>query len=231
MNCLIVDDNKIARTTLKKLVSLDNSLVLVEECSNAAEAYSQMFNQQIELLFLDIEMPGMSGMELAKSLGQRRPLIIFTTSERNYAADAFDLDVIDFIIKPVTPGRFLHAMEKVREFLKNKSLTTDVKEEGFIFIRDSNTVRRLELKDILYLEAQGDYVKIYLQGQSYNIHSTLKSVEDKLPANIFLRVHRSFIINVSKIDTLEGGTLIINQSLVPVSDAYRAALNKRMQIL
>ncbi|SHG14245.1 LytR/AlgR family response regulator transcription factor [Pedobacter caeni] len=231
MNCLIVDDNKIARTTLKQLISLDTSLTLVDECSNATEAYVKILDHPIELLFLDIEMPGMTGMELAQSLGQKRPLIIFTTSNRDYAAEAFDLDVIDFIIKPVTPVRFLQSMERVREFVKNKGPLTDHKEKDFIFIRDSNTVRRLKLDQILYMEAQGDYVKIYTQEQAYQIHSTLKSVEDKLPSSIFLRVHRSFIINVSKIDTLEGGTLIINKSLVPVSDAYRAALNKRMQIL
>lgn len=231
MNCLIVDDNKIARTTLKQLISLDSSLVLVDECTNATEAYVKILEHPIELLFLDIEMPGMTGMELAKSLGQKRPLIIFTTSNRDYAADAFDLDVIDFIIKPVTPVRFLQSMERVKEFVKNKTQVTDNKEQDFIFIRDSNTVRRLKLDQILYMEAQGDYVKIYILNHSYNIHSTLKSVEDKLPASIFLRVHRSFIINVSKIDTLEGGTLIINNNLVPVSDAYRATLNKRMQIL
>ncbi|NQX37474.1 DNA-binding response regulator, LytR/AlgR family [Pedobacter steynii] len=231
MNCLIVDDNKIARTTLKKLISLDPSLVLVSECSNATEAYIKILEQPIDLLFLDIEMPGMTGMELAQSLGQKRPLIIFTTSNRDYAAEAFDLDVIDFITKPVTTVRFLQSVEKAREFRKTKILPADLIEEDFIFIRDSGTVRRLQLDNILYLEAQGDYVKIYVANQFYNIHTTLKSVEEKLPASVFLRVHRSFIINVSKIDTLEGGTLIIHKNLVPVSDAYRAALNKRMQIL
>lgn len=231
MNCLIVDDNKIARTTLKKLISLDPGLVLVDECSNATEAYIKILEHPIELLFLDIEMPGMTGMELAQSLGKKRPLIIFTTSNRDYAADAFDLDVIDFMTKPVTPVRFLQSVEKVREFQKTKTLPPSLVEEDFIFIRDSGTVKRLQLDHILYLEAQGDYVKIYVANQAYNIHSTLKSVEEKLPATVFLRVHRSFIINVSKIDTLEGGTLIIHKNFVPVSDAYRAALNKRMQIL
>jgi two-component system LytT family response regulator len=231
MNCLIVDDNKIARTTLKKLISLDPGLILIDECSNATEAYIKILEQPIDLLFLDIEMPGMTGMELAKSLGQKRPLIIFTTSNRDYAAEAFDLDVIDFITKPVTTVRFLQSVEKAREFRKTKIFPADLIEEDFIFIRDSGTVRRLQLDNILYLEAQGDYVKIYVANQFYNIHTTLKSVEEKLPASVFLRVHRSFIINVSKIDTLEGGTLIIHKNLVPVSDAYRAALNKRMQIL
>jgi two-component system LytT family response regulator len=110
MNCLIVDDNKIARTTLKKLISLDPGLILIDECSNATEAYIKILEQPIDLLFLDIEMPGMTGMELAKSLGQKRPLIIFTTSNRDYAAEAFDLDVIDFITKPVTTVRFLQSV-------------------------------------------------------------------------------------------------------------------------
>src|SRR6202012_3134573 len=101
--------------------------------------------------------------------------------------------------------------------------------DEFVFIRDSNIVRRLKTNEILYLEAMGDYVKIYLPNQTYSVHSSLKSVEEKLPQDIFLRVHRSFIINLGMVDTMEGGTLIINRSMVPVSDAYRAVLNKRMQ--
>lgn len=231
MNCLIVDDHKIARTTLKKLISLDSSLTLAGECSNAEEAYNEIINQPIDLLFLDIEMPGMTGMELVKSLGKSSPMIIFTTSERNYAADAFDLNVIDFMIKPVSPVRFLQSMERLREFVKTKKFSTAIRDKDDIFIRDSNTIRRLSLNQVLFLEAQGDYVKIYVSDHTYLIHSTLKSVIDKLPDNIFLRVHRSFIVNVSKIDTLEGNTLVLDKNFVPVSDAYRAALNKRMQIL
>ena len=231
MNCLIVDDHKIARATLRKLISLDSSLTIAGECSNAAEAYNTIISTPIDLLFLDIEMPGMTGVELVKSLGKNRPMIIFTTSERNYAADAFDLNVIDFIIKPVSPVRFLQSMERVREFIKTNGASTAIRDKDYIFIRDSNTIRRLGLDQVLFLEAQGDYVKIYINDHNYLIHSTLKSVIDKLPESVFLRVHRSFIVNVSKIDTLEGNTLIIDKNFIPVSDAYRAALNKRMQIL
>jgi two-component system LytT family response regulator len=231
MNCLIVDDQKIFRAVLKKLINLDPSLTLIGECADATEAHTEILNNQIDLLFLDIEMPGISGIELAKILEGKRPMIIFTTSRPEYAAEAFDLNVVDFLVKPITPARFLRAAEKAREIFKSKDLTVSNKDDGFVFIRDSNIVKRLKVDDILYMEAQGDYVRIYLADHSYAIHSSLKSVEQKLPPGIFLRVHRSFIINLSKIDAMEGGTLVINHNMVPVSDAYRTVLNKRMQVL
>ncbi len=231
MNCLIVDDNSLARTVLKQMLSMDSQLTLVGECVDAIEAYQVIMVSQIDVLFLDIEMPGMSGIELVKILAGRRPMVIFTTSTTNYAAEAFDLNVVDFLIKPIVTSRFLQAVEKAKALMKTKNLAVSSKEDEFIFIRDSNVVRRLKVADILFLEAMGDYVKIYVSGHIYNIHSSLKAVEQKLSQAVFLRVHRSFIINVSKIDTVEGGTLIINKMLVPVSDAYRSGLNKRMQIL
>ncbi|RZL42011.1 MAG: response regulator transcription factor [Pedobacter sp.] len=231
MNCLVVDDNDLARLTLKKLLALDASLVLVEDCPTADSAYQTIQDNAIDLLFLDIEMPGMSGLELAKSLAENSTMIVFTTSKRNYAVEAFDLNVVDFIVKPVTPVRFLQAVKKAKEIYKLKNGNGAEKVQEFIFIRDSNTVKRIKLTDILFLEAQGDYVKIVADGNIYQIHSSLKSVEDKIPRSIFLRVHRSFIINLSKIDTVEGSTLVIDKKFVPVSDAYKATLNKRMRIL
>ncbi len=231
MNCLIIDDNQMARLTLIQLVGFDSSLTLVGECDNATEAYHRILTEPIDLLFLDVEMPGMSGIELVKSLAQKQPLIILTSSKRDYAVEAFDLRVVDFIVKPVLPARFLQAVAKAKDThgLK-KSKLNEIADE-FIFIRDSSTVRRIKLNEILFLEAKGDYVKIAVHEKAYSIHSSLKSVEDKLPPHIFLRVHRSFIINVGKIDTIEGGTLVIDKNLVPVSDAFRSALNKRLQIL
>lgn len=231
MDCLIIDDNQISRLTLIQLIALDPSLNLIAECADAKEGLNKILTSSVDLLLLDIEMPGMDGIELAKSLGQKQPMIIFTTSKRDYAVDAFDLKVVDFITKPISPSRFLQSIEKAKEILQQKNSKLSQQADEFIFIRDSNTVRRINVNDILFLEAMGDYVKIQVKDKSYNIHSSLKSVEDKLPRHIFLRVHRSFIINVSKIDTIEGGTLIINGSFVPVSDSFRAALNKRMQIL
>lgn len=231
MNCLVVDDNIIALTVLKKLISMAPDLTIVGECFDAVEAYQLLQQTEVELVFLDIEMPGMSGIELVKSMGEKRPMVIFTTSSMDYAAEAFDLNVVDFLIKPITPARFLLAVEKAKRILMTKSLAVVDKEDEFVFIRDSNVVRRIKVSDILYMEARGDYVRINIADHTYSIHSSLKSVEEKLSKNTFVRVHRSFIINISKIDTIEGGTLIVSRNLVPVSDAYRNVLYKRMQIL
>jgi DNA-binding LytR/AlgR family response regulator len=231
MNCLIIDDNVVARGAMKQLVRQDKDLILLGECENAVEAYQKIMNEPVDLLLLDIEMDSMTGIELAKSLGTKNPIIIFVTGHRGYAIEAFELNVADYITKPVTPVRFLQAIEKAKEIYRSRTQEVKMDDESFVFIRDSNVVRRIKIDDILFAEAMGDYVKIYTLDHFYSIHSSLRQVESKLPAAKFLRVHRSFIIQVGKIDTIEGGTLIINRKTVPVADAYRAALNKRLNIL
>nr|WP_295930612.1 LytTR family DNA-binding domain-containing protein [uncultured Dyadobacter sp.] len=231
MNCLVIDDNIIARTTLKQLVKQDRDLVLAGECENAMDAYRKIMDEPVDLLLLDIEMEGMTGIELVKSLGSKNPVIIFTTSKKEYAAEAFELNVADYITKPVTAARFLQAVEKAKEIHRSKRQEVKIEEDAFLFIRDSSIVRRLKIDEILYAEAMGDYVKLYTAEKFYSVHSSLKEVEGKLPDSKFLRVHRSFIVQVGKIDTMEGGTLIINRKMVPVADTYRAALNRRLNIL
>jgi DNA-binding LytR/AlgR family response regulator len=231
MNALIIDDNKMARLTSKQLAGRIADLTIVAECSNAFEAYNLLLAEPIDLLLLDIEMPGMSGLELTKNLVNKRPLIIFITSKKEYAADAFDLNVVDYIIKPITNSRFIQAIDKARETLNSIKEEVKFKEDEFVFIRDSNIVRRLKLDNILYAEAMGDYVKLYTLERFYAIHATLKTVEERLPASRFLRVHRSYLVAINKIDSMEGGALVINRKPLPVADAYRSALNKRMNIL
>ncbi|WP_316823801.1 LytTR family DNA-binding domain-containing protein [Pedobacter miscanthi] len=231
MNCLIVDDHVIARNAISHLLQIDASLKLIAECESAADAYRNLAIHKIDLLLLDIEMPGISGIELVKGLGEKRPLIIFISSKRDYATTAFDLNVVDFIAKPVTPDRFMMAINKAKEIYNLSNLFVGNNQDNFVFIRDSGVIRRIKRDDINYLEAQGDDVKIYMGEKTYAVHSSLKSIEDKLPAKTFVRVHRSFIINISKIDTIEGNTLIIHKQFVPVSDAYKSVLNKRMHIL
>ena len=231
MNALIVDDNKIARTTIRQLAGRIGDISVVGECSDAMHAYDLLRVQPVDLLLLDIEMPGMTGLELTRNVVNNRPIIIFITSRREYAADAFDLNVADYIIKPVTAARFIQAIDKAREILESNSEEVKLKQDEFIFIRDSNIVRRLRLNDILYAEAMGDYVKLHTQEKFYAIHATLKTVEERLPATRFLRVHRSYMVAIDKIDTLEGGALVINGKPLPVADAYRSVLNRRMNIL
>ena len=153
MNILIVDDNKIARTTMKHLASQVKDLELVGECANAMDAHNFFREQQVDLILLDIEMPGMTGLELAKNLGSKKPIIIFTTSKKEYAAEAFELNVADYIVKPVTPARFIQAIDKAREILQSNTEEVKMDNNEFIFIRDSNIVRRLKLDDILFAEA------------------------------------------------------------------------------
>src|SRR5882757_8195580 len=231
MNALIIDDNKIARTTIRQLAGKVSDITIVAECSNAMDAYNLLQSQPVDLLLLDIEMPGMSGLELTRNLVNKRPVIIFITSKREYAADAFDLNVADYIIKPVTTPRFVQAIDKAREILESNGEEVKLNEDEFIFVRDSNIVRRLKLDNILYAEAMGDYVKLYTPERFYAIHTTLKAVEERLPVSKFVRVHRSDLGAIDRIDTLDGGALVINGKPLPVADAYRKALNSRMNIL
>jgi len=221
----------IARTTMKQLASQVKDLVVVADFDNAMDAYSFLQQQPVELLLLDIEMPGMTGLELTKNLTRNRPLIIFTTSKKEYAVEAFELNVADYIVKPVTPSRFIQAIDRAREIIESNKEDVRMAEDEFIFIRDSNVVRRLKVDDILYAEAMGDYVKLHTPQKFYAIHATLRAVEERLPPSKFIRVHRSYIASLQKIDTIQDGALVINGKPVPVADAYRAALNKKMNVL
>jgi DNA-binding LytR/AlgR family response regulator len=231
MTALIIDDNKIARATTRQLAGKVADISVIAECSSAMDAYNLLLAQPVDLLLLDIEMPGMTGLELTKNLVNKRPVIIFITSKKEYAADAYDLNVVDYVVKPISSSRFIQAIDKAREVLESNREEVKIKEDEFIFIRDSNIVRRLKLDKILYAEAMGDYVKLYTPEKFYAIHTTLKAVEERLPSSNFLRVHRSFMVAINKIDSIESGVLTVNGKPIPVADAYRNTLNKRMNIL
>ncbi|CAN5813317.1 LytTR family DNA-binding domain-containing protein [soil metagenome] len=231
IHTLIIDDNKLARMGMAQLAMQVKDLSVVGECATAMEAYQIMQEQSIQLLLLDIEMPEMTGIELTKLLGQQRPVIIFTTGKMDYAVEAFELNVADYIIKPVTPARFLQAIEKAREIINSRKETVSIEAADFVFIRDNGVLKRIALNDILYMEAMGDYVKLYTGPKFNAIHTTLKSMEEKLPAAQFLRVHRSYMVALNKIDSIVDGVIQINKAAIPVADAYRAALNKRLNLL
>ncbi len=231
MNCLIIDDNPMARTAMKQLASKVNDLTVVGECSHAMEAYNLLQSTPVDILLLDIEMPDMTGLELTRQLGDKKPVIIFTTSKKEYAVDAFDLNVADYIVKPVTPSRFLQAVDKAREICNSNQVDISVEEKEFVFIRDNGILKRLQIEEIYFLEAMGDYVKVFTHQKFHAIHTPLKNVEEKLPASKFLRVHRSYIIALNKIDKIEEGVIVIGNKTVPVADAYRSTLNKRLNIL
>lgn len=161
MKALIVDDNDIARTTLAHLAKQVPDLTIAQEFPNAIEAYHYIQKNEIDLIFLDIEMPEMTGIELTKILSGKDTIIIFTSSKKEYAIEAFELNIADYILKPISPVRFLQAVEKAQAILESRKEHVQVTHDEFLFVRDSNVTRRLKLEDIFYAEAMGDYVKFY----------------------------------------------------------------------
>ncbi|RYY65393.1 MAG: response regulator transcription factor [Chitinophagaceae bacterium] len=231
MKCIIVDDNKMARMAMKQLVGQVKDLDLVAECEDAMEAYNIINKQPIDLIFLDIEMPGMTGLELTKNLGHKSPLIIFTTAKTDYAVEAFELNVVDYLVKPIQPGRFLQAVERAQETIASDKEEVKVEAQEFVFVKDNGILKRINVEEILYLEAMGDYVKVHTPAKFHVLHATLKSIEEKLSPQKFIRVHRSYIVSLSKIDFIQEGVISIGKASVPVADTYRTALNKRLNLL
>lgn len=231
MKCIIVDDNKLARMALKQLVAQVPSLELIAECNDASEALSSLDSSEVDLLLLDIEMPGMTGLDLIKKMGSNKPLIIFTTAKKDYAVEAFELNVVDYLVKPIALPRFKQAVEKAQETLDSNKQEVKVEEQGFVFVKDNGVLKRILIDDILFLEAMGDYVKVHTPQKFHVVHATLKSIEEKLPASKFIRVHRSYIVAINKIDYIQEGTITIGKTTIPVADTHKSNLGKRLNLL
>ncbi len=230
IRCLIVDDNEMARLMLSQLVTQTGVLEVLGECRDALEAHQNITRQFPDLVFLDIEMPGMSGIELLKSL-PKKPLIIFTTSNKDYALEAFELNVADYLLKPVTLPRLLQAIDKAREVLQRDKTEVNNIDENYLFIRDNGALKKMKLEDILWIEAMGDYIKIYTPGKWYIVHTTLKAVEEKLSSANLMRIHRSYIVALDKIDTIEDGVLNIMSTPIPIAESYRSQFMKKLKLL
>jgi len=220
-----------ARLAMRKLIEQVKEISLVAECENAMAAYNIVNQKPVDALFLDIEMPGMTGIELTKNLKDKSPFIIFTTAKTDYAVDAFELNVIDYLVKPIEPARFLKAVDRLKEAMESNKETIQVKDREFLFIKDSGILKKVSADEIQYFEAMGDYVKIFTPQKFHIVHSTLKSIEEKLPPLKFMRIHRSYIVALNKIDFIEEGVININGAAIPVADAYKSALNNRLNLL
>lgn len=230
MTCLIVDDNDMARLTLRHLITSMGSLAITGECSGAPEAFRRISEEPPDLVFLDIEMPGMTGIELLRSL-PRKPLIIFTTSQANYAAEAFELNVVDYLVKPVVMPRLLQAVERARDILARKDSEIKSVEQDYLFIRDNGVLKKIKLEEMLYVEAMGDYIKIFTQGKAFIVHTTLKAFEESAGPGRFMRVHRSYIVALDKIESIENGVLNIMNTPIPVAESYRSQLIRKIKLL
>ena len=232
MECLIVDDNKVARVLLRQLLEKAGPVTVVGECEDAVEANYFLQNKTVDILFLDIEMPGMNGLELLRMLPER-PLTILTTAKQGYAVEAFELNVVDYLVKPFSLSRVMLALERAKELLshKNAELSKDEVSGNFLFIKGNKSFKKLNLNEVLYMEAKGDYVRIHIPGNSHVVHASLRAVEDKFPPGKFIRVHRSFIIALDKIDYIEDRVVYIHDQAIPISDSYKESLLQKLNLL
>lgn len=228
LKCLIVDDELMARKSIERLCSKFDSLEVVQVCENGQEALTALKNHTIDLIFLDVEMPQLSGIDLVRE-AMNLPQVIFTTSKTEYAFEAFEYNITDYLKKPVTMPRFKQAIEKALEnFQQNLTYHTDAKE---VYIREDGKLIRILFDDILFFENVGDYIRVKTTNSSHIIHGTLKGIEAKLTHPRFLKVHRSYIINLDKIKDIEENTLVIEQKVIPISRVNKPILMTKLNLL
>ena len=227
---LVVDDNKVIRLMLAEMLKKIEEVEVVGECETAIDARSFLKANKVDILFLDIEMPGMTGIELLKLLPEK-PITVLVTAKTGYAIEAFELNVVDYLVKPFSLSRVMLAVEKAMELLTMKNAQLNEVSQEHIFIRDNKVIRKILLNEICWLESKGDYVKIITTRAQYIIHSTLKNMEEKLPVNDFVRIHRSYLIPITKIDYIEDGVAYIQGTPLPVSETYKNELLKRLRLI
>lgn len=227
LDCIIVEDESISRSMIENLVSKTNFLTLKGSFTSGEEAMPWLLNNEVDLIFLDIEMPGITGIDLLKSLIVK-PEIIIISANPEYAIDAFDFAVADYLLKPIKDyGRFLQALSKVIS-QKNK---VNVDSQKQLYIKIDSLLQKLDIEDILWVEALGDYVKIQTSDKLHTVYSTLKKLEERLSSEKFSRVHRSYIVNLEKINNIDSSNLTIGKKIIPISDNYKKALFNKIKIL
>jgi DNA-binding LytR/AlgR family response regulator len=230
LRCLAIDDEMLALDLIGDNIKKVPFLELVKTCKSAMEAMEILRSEPVDLLFLDIQMPDISGIQLIRSL-QHKPMVIFTTAFSKYATEGFDLDVIDYLLKPYSFERFMKAVNKAREYLELHELASKhhhareiVASPHFLFVKADYKLYKINLQDILYVEGLKDYVKIFTGEKTIVTQISMKALEEKLPARDFIRVHRSFIVAFSKIDSVGKQMLAIGKKEIPVSEHYRDQL-------
>jgi len=228
MNCIIVDDEEMSRNIVKHFVEQTSGLHLLHVCTDAIEASNFLQNNVVDIVFLDIEMPEMSGMDLLKVLTVK-PEVILITSKTDRALEAFEYSVTDYLLKPITYPRFLQAVAKAKE--KRESHAAPVELPTDIYVRSDSKIVKVTLKELLYVEALADYVMLHTLSHRYIAHSTMKGIERKLTPKEFIRIHRSYIINTEKIDAIEDLSVLINKKYIPIGTSYKENFIKRLNIL
>ncbi len=235
MNCVIIDDDKLSRKVLENYIQKTDFLNLIASYPNAVEAINEIGDvDNVDIIFLDIEMPEMSGMDFLKTL-KTIPHIVIVSSKEQYALEAFEYDVTDYLLKPISYPRFFKAVTKVQDRLgkeENESVSNDQEQ---IFIKSNSSLVRLSFDDILWVEALENYVVLNTYNDKYTIHFTMKAIEDNLPANRFARIHRSYIINKTKIDLIEDNAIVLKiesgNKTIPIGKSYREKLMNDLNLM
>jgi DNA-binding LytR/AlgR family response regulator len=231
INCVIVDDEPVARKVIESFVAKIPNLNLVKSCKNAMEAFEVANSQNIDLFFLDINMPDINGLSLAKSINKKSK-IIFTTAYREYAVDGFDLQAVDYLLKPIAFDRFLQAINKFFETkVEIKSPTKKeetVEKPNYIFVRSDRKMVKVIFDEILYVESLSDYIKIYTSERILVTRETISNIEMKLPSQQFLRIHRSYIVNIDKVTSYTNEFVEIKKNAIPISRTYKENVLKKL---
>ncbi|WP_245804224.1 LytR/AlgR family response regulator transcription factor [Chryseolinea serpens] len=223
---MIIDDEPLAQTVIETYIQRVSYLSLVAKCENAVDAFDVFQNESIDLIFCDIQMPQITGIEFVKSLKQA-PHVIFTTAYSEYAIEGFNVDAVDYLLKPVAFDRFLRSVQKVKHLLSVESPSAAKVEApvNHLFVKEDYKLVKINHSDILYIEGMKDYVKIYAAQKMIITHITMKRLEELLPLNSFYRSHKSFIVRLDAINSINGNEIeIINKSKIPIGVKYRDGL-------
>jgi DNA-binding LytR/AlgR family response regulator len=215
---MIVEDEPVSQDILKAYIADCPNLSLVVTCKNAFEANDVLMNRKVDLMFLDINMPGLSGMKFYQSLSHP-PFVIFTTAYPEFALEGFEVDAVDYLLKPFPFHRFLKAVNRAVERLK--AMTGNQLKEDFVLFKSDKKIHKVLLSDIFYLEALGDYVKIHLTDRFILVHETLQNLHSRLPEPPFYRIHKSFVVSVNKFSYMEGNSLQMGDQSIPIGNTYR----------
>tara|TARA_R100000005_G_C5003765_1_gene212427 strand:+ start:11994 stop:12674 length:681 start_codon:yes stop_codon:yes gene_type:complete len=222
--CLIVDDEPLSRDVLKAYCTDHPDLEITAICKDAFEAMNALGKASVDLIFLDVNMPKLSGINFYKSLNQK-PMVVFTTAYPEFAVEGFELDATDYLLKPFSFERFVKAVNKVKE----KSINQADTDEKYILLKADRKVYKVDFSEILFFEALGDYVKAHLQDKVLIVTTTLKKLMEELPSSAFIRTHKSFIIAKSKIEYLEGNQIQLPHHKIPIGQAYREEVLKKLE--
>ena len=219
IRCMIIEDEPLARKILEKYIRDTEDLHIASIATNGEEAFKMIEVNPVELIFLDVNLPKLSGLNFYKSLPEK-PRVIFTTAYPDYAVEGFELEAIDYLLKPISYERFIVAVEKAREKLGQSD------NNDFLVVKQDRKLFRISTKDITHIESLGDFVKIFTADRTYLSNDTLKELTQKLPKRKFARIHKSFIVSLEAIDYMEGNRLVIAGEKIPVGHSYREEIAK-----